>query len=131
MDEVAEESQRSTQNKHLGAFVFAPQIGLDSAIDRHYNKYDNQQRAYQALLRQRTEILTVGVAAVAGIGTDDGLFLRHLVRRVHELVGARSPAEYRSLIEQAEGRLPTVDALQIGSIGRNVGDGLDVFHKVA
>ena len=47
------------------------------------------------------------------------------------MVGARSPTEYGTLVEQAEGRLPAVDALKVGGIGRDVGDASYVLHKVA
>ena len=131
VDEIADEGEGGTQYQDLGLFVLATAIGLQAAIHRHDDQNQYEKRAYDALFGQGTEILGVGIAAIACIGADDGLLLRHLIRRIHELVGAWSPTKHRTLIEQTEGRLPAVDTLEVGGIGGDVGDGLYVFHKVA
>ena len=120
-----------TQSQHLGRLVLAARVGLDATGHGDDDQHHHKERTHQSLLGQGTEILRVGVAAIAGVGADDGLFLRHLVRGIDELVSTRTPTKHRPLVEQSKGRLPAVDALEVGGVGRDVGDALDVLHKVA
>ena len=131
VDEITEEGEGGSQDQNFGFLVLATAVGLQAAIDGDDDEDDDQERTHHALLGQGTEVLGVGVAAIAGVGADDGLLLRHLVGGIHKLVGAWAPAEDGALVEKTEGRLPTVDALKVGGVGGDVGDGLDVLHQVA
>ena len=117
VNEIADESQSGSQNQYLGFLVLAAFVGGQAAIHRYDHQDHDQQRPNEPLFSQRTEILGVGIAAVAGVGADDGLLLRHLEGRINELVSAWPPAENGALVEQPEGRLPAVYALKVGSVG--------------
>ena len=53
------------------------------------------------------------VAAVTGVGGDDGLVARVLERGVLELVCAWPPAKHWFLFEHLNGRCPAVDPLHV------------------
>ncbi len=101
VDEIADEGEGGTQDQDLGLLVLATSIGLQAAIHRHDDQNQHKERPHNALFGQGTEILRVGITTVTSIGADDGLLLRHLIRCIHELVGAWSPTKHRTFVQQS------------------------------
>lgn len=120
MDIIGQQAQRERQC-HIGdALVRSCAIDTDACGKSDHENGDHESSPRDALLRKGTYIFAVGIAPISRIGGDNGELIGALVAGIEELIGAGAAPQKRMILPKAYGRRPAIEALQVGSVGRDI-----------